>query len=133
MVQGPRSLFPKVFDSSSLISIEKTKRMPALRARKDEVVLPRKVADEVGSQKSPLERFIRKNPAVVADLTPDEERRYLQLLSEPNIDAGEAAAIALAESRNYPLVINDAAARRRAQRLGVNCIDWRDFVNGRVP
>src|SRR5438093_8552846 len=116
MVQGPSSLFPKVFDSSSLISIEKSKQMPALRARRNEVILPRKVANEVGSQESPLRRFIKKNPSAVIDLTPDEERRYLELLREPNIDTGEAAAIAVAEQRRYPLVISDAAARKRAQR-----------------
>jgi predicted nucleic acid-binding protein len=132
MAQGLRSLFPKVFDSSSLISIEKSKRMPALRARKDEVILPRKVAEEVASQESPLRRFVKRNPAVITDLTPKEQNRFLELMSEPNIDAGEAAAISVAEARGHPLVIADGAARRRAVRLGVNCIAWRDFVDGRV-
>src|SRR6266849_6751479 len=132
MKGGQSHLFPKVFDSSSAISIEKAKRMPALRDRKDEVIFPRRVAAELSSQESPLRRLIKKNPMIVTDLTREEERYYLQLLKEPGIDAGEAAAIAVAKTRRYPLVISDAVARRLATRVGIKCLDWLAFVNGKV-
>jgi len=132
MSNGTLSLFPKVFDASSLLSIEKAKRMPALRARRDEVVFPEKVAAEVGGRESPLRRFIKKHPGAVVTLTAQEEETFLELLREPDIDEGEAAAIAVAVRRGYPLIIDDGRARKRAVRLGVKCLGWRDFVDGRA-
>jgi predicted nucleic acid-binding protein len=104
------SRFPKVFDASSLIEIERAKQIKSLRPRRDEVIFPRPVADEVRKGRSPLRRFIEKYPEVVTDLSPAEQRRYLELRRDPNIDKGEAAAIAMAESRRYPLVIDDKRA-----------------------
>jgi predicted nucleic acid-binding protein len=132
MRRGSASLFPKVFDASSLIEIERAKRIKSLRSRRDEVIFPRPVANEIARWRSPLKKFIEKYPEVIRELSPTEQRRYLELRRDPNIDKGEAAAIAMAESRGYPLVIDDKRAKRKAEELGIRCLGWREFVTGAV-
>lgn len=102
--------------------------MEVLRTRSSEVVVPEKLArDELLGRDSPVRRFIRKNPEVVTPMTAIEDRRYLELLKEPGIHKGEAAAIAVAEVRHLPLVIDDGSARRTARRLGIRCLRWKEF------
>ena len=105
--------------------------MHVLRARHAEIVIPAKVSEEVSSQTSPLKRFIKRFPHVVVTLTKQEETRYLGLLGQRGVDPGEAASIAIAENRRLPLVIIDGVPKRLATRLGIKCINWRDFVAGR--
>jgi predicted nucleic acid-binding protein len=128
----PQSLFRLVFDSSALIFIERHGKMGILRRRRTEVLLPEKIADEVSRGNYPLRRFVRKYPTVVMAMTPHEERRYLQIRQQPEIHDGESASIALAGARGFPLVIDDARARRKAENHGIRCGGWQDFVRGRL-
>lgn len=128
MVHAARSLFPYVFDSSSLIFLEKEGHMGQLRRRRDQVILPEKVREEVSQQGSPLGRFLKRYPHVVTPLTLGEEDRYLEIRGQPGIHDGEAAAITLALSRAHPLVIEDKRGRTKAENHGVQCLSGQDFI-----
>ncbi len=95
--------------------------------------MPEKVAEEVSPPGDfPLKKFVGTYPGVVVGMTSEEERRYLQIRRQPGIHDGESAAIAVAEARGHPLVIDDPRARRKAENHGIQCWSWNDFVGGRV-
>ena len=125
-----RSLFQHVFDSSSLIEIERKRHMNDLRRRRSEVVLPEKVANEVGTKGTPLFGFIAHYPEVVSAFDSAEESAYLQIRSQVGIHDGEAAAIAVASVRRIPLVIEDKRGRTKAASHGVGCLTWNEFIHG---
>ena len=104
--------------------------MRHLRTRRNEVILPAKVADEVKQPAQPLTRFLDRYPDVVSPFTSAEENRYLELRGQPGIDDGEAAAITLALSRDIPLVIDDQRGRAKAENHGIRCLSWQDWVEG---
>lgn len=124
------SLFRHVFDSSSLINIERRRQMKFLRQRSGEIMLPQKVAQEVKQSGSPLQRFLDKYPIVVESFNQEEEDLYLTIRVQPGIDDGEAAAIAIAQNRNLPLVIEDKKGRNKAENHGISCISSEEFVKG---
>jgi predicted nucleic acid-binding protein len=135
MPKGPSkgiafSLFQYVFDSSSLINIERRRQMKFLRQRRAEIILPEKVAREVKQPGSPLNRFLDKYPAAVESFNQKEENIYLTIRAQPGIDDGEAAAIAIAHNRNLPLVIEDKKGKSKAENHGISCISSEDFVKG---
>lgn len=128
------SLIRYVFDSSALINIERDRKsFNRLRRRIGEVVLPEKVAKEVMTPGSPLERLLRQNPDVVIAFTSKEEEPYLRVRSQPGIHDAEAAAIALALSQKLPLVIDESErkARGKAKNHGIRCLSSQDFIGGR--
>ena len=123
-------LFPYVFDSSSLINVERSKKMTILRRRKDEVLIPEKVAVEINQPNTPLHRFISNFREVVTRFENDEEEEYLRVRSQVGIDDGEAAAIAMAIKRRLTLIIDDKKAKQKAEKHGVPTHTWQDFVQG---
>jgi len=125
-----RSLFQHVFDSSSLIEIERKHHIADLRRRRSEVVLPEKVAEEVGTRGTPLFRFIKHCPEVVSAFDSAEESAYLQIRAQVGVHDGEAAAIAVASVRKMPLVIEDKRGRTKAASHGVGCLTWNEFIHG---
>lgn len=122
------SFFQLVFDSSSLINIERRRQVKRLRKRRKELVLPEKVADEVKQKRGPLKTLLDSYPSLVALLTQQEEDRYLQIRVQQGIDDGEAAAIALALSRRLPLVVDDKKGRSKAQNHDVECLSSDEFL-----
>jgi predicted nucleic acid-binding protein len=127
-----KCLFQYLFDSSSLINIERNKKMTVLRKRKGEVLIPQKVADEVKQPNTPLARFVSSFPDVVVQLKGDEDRQYLRVRSQVGIDDGEAAAIAVAMNRHLPLVIDDKKGSAKAANHGIQTYTWDDFVKGNI-
>ena len=125
-----KSLFQYLFDSSSLINIERNKRMTILRKRRGEVLIPEKVAAEVNQPNTPLHRFISKFHQVVTQFQNNEEEEYLRVRSQVGIDDGEAAAISMAIKRRLPLVIDDKKGKEKAESHDVQTFAWRDFVEG---
>ena len=127
-----KSLFQFVFDSSSLIWIERKSFMSHLRRRHSEVILPEKVAEEVRQPGFPLENFLDRHPEVVIPLSSAEEYRYLEIRGQPGIHDGEAAAMTVALSRQLPLVIDESEkrARGKAENHGIRCLGWEDFIRG---
>jgi predicted nucleic acid-binding protein len=124
-----RSLFQYVFDSSSLIEIERNGKTGKLRRLRGEVLLPKKVAEEVAQPGTPLRRFISRYSDIISSFQPNEEEEYLRIRSQIGIDDGEASAIALALNRNLPLVIEDIRGRTKAQNHKVECLHWQEFFS----
>lgn len=122
------SLFQHVLDSSSLINFERRRQINELRRKRGDVVVPQKVADEVKQPGSPLKRFFDSYPSLVVSFSPDEESLYLQVRVQQGIDDGEAAAIALAQSRCLPLVIDDKKGKSKAENHGIKCQTSNEFL-----
>ena len=132
MVYKQKSLFEYVFDSSSLIWMERKSQMSCLRRRSAEIIVPEKVAEEVKTPGYPLERFLAHYPDVVTTFNSLEEDLYLEIRGQPGIHDGEAAAITLALSRGLPLVIDESQKRGRgkAENHGIHCLSWQEFMQG---
>lgn len=125
-------LFRSVFDSSSLINIKNKHKMNIIRSRIRNIIIPRKVADELTcpdvSRSDPLCRFVLNYPSVIVQLQGNEEVEYLRVRSQTGIHNGEAAAITIAMNRNLPLVVDDQKAKEKAENHGVNVLSSEDFV-----
>ncbi|MHA1629772.1 MAG: hypothetical protein ACTSVS_06220 [Candidatus Heimdallarchaeota archaeon] len=91
-------------------------------------MIPEKVAEEINQKGAPLHRFIKKYPETITSFQPNEEEEYLRIRRQIGIDDGEAAAIAVALSRNKPLVIEDKKGRNKAQNHGIECLSWNEFL-----
>ncbi len=88
-------------DSSSLINIQRNFGITALEKVKDEILIPEQVKMEVAdhpkiNKKDSLRKFVLDHPEIVVTLGDEEEERFFELLTEPGIDSGEAAAMAVA-------------------------------------
>jgi len=123
-----KELFQYVFDASSLINVERHKKMGELRRRKGGILIPEKVAVEVNMPNSPLHKFISKYPAVVTSFQKTEEEEYLRVRSQVGIDDGEAAAIAISSNRRLPLGIDDKKGKTKAGNHGIKTLSWQDFL-----
>lgn len=123
-----QELFQFVFDASSLINIERNRKIGKLRRAKGAVLIPEKVAKEVNMPNSPLHRFINRYPQVVTPFQANEEELYLKVRSQIGIDDGEAAAIAVALKRNLPLVIDDMKGKTKSENHGIKTLGWQDFI-----
>ncbi|MFQ5851955.1 MAG: hypothetical protein ACE5JU_15395 [Candidatus Binatia bacterium] len=130
MIHESISLFRYVFDSSSLIFIERKRLVTRLRRRHGEILLPEKVAEEVRQPRSPLKTLLDRFPTMIVSFTSAEEQKYLEIRAQAGIDDGEAAAITIALSRSMPLVIEDKKGRSKAQNHGIHCFGWQEFITG---
>lgn len=125
------SLFRYVFDASSLINIERNRKMTQLRRRRGEILIPEKVASEVNIPNSPLHGFISRYPQVITSFQNSEEEEYLRVRSQAGIHDGEAAAIAIASKRNLTLVIDDNKGKTKAENHKIQTLSWNDFLGER--
>ena len=130
-----KSLFQYVLDSSSLINIDREKKMNILRKRKGDVLIPEKVAYEVAydpqiRSDDRLRKFILRCPELVTQFQKGEEEEYLRMRSQAGIHDADAAAIAIALKRRLPLVIDDKKAKEKAKNHSVETLAWQDFVRG---
>lgn len=66
-------------------------------------------------------------------MLPDESRLYLELLRQPEIHDGEAAALAIASQRQAQLVTDDVAAQRKAATHAVECLSTAEFRQQAIP
>lgn len=130
-----KSLFQYVLDSSSLINIDREKKMNILRKRKGDVLISEKVAYEVAYDPQirsgdRLRKFILRCPELVTQFQKGEEEEYLRMRSQAGIHDANAAAIAIALKRRLPLVIDDKKAKEKAKNHSVKTLAWQDFVRG---
>lgn len=128
-----KSLFQCVLDSSSLINIDRERKMKILRKRKGEVLIPEKVAYEVAfdpqiRSDDHLRKFIMKYPELVTRFQGGEEDDYLQIRKQIGIHDADAAAIAISMKRRLPLVIDDKKAKEKAEKHGVETLSWKKFI-----
>lgn len=127
-------LFQCILDSSSLINIDRKKKMNILRKRRGEVLIPEKIAYEVADDPQirsddRLRKFVLKyREELVTPFLPGEEDEYLRIRSQTGIHDADAAAIAIALKRRLQLVIDDKKAKQKADKHGVKTITSDQFV-----
>jgi predicted nucleic acid-binding protein len=123
MRRGQRALFPYVFDSSSLIQVEQLGLMALLRQVSSSVIVPRRVANEIGKRRAmPLATWLASHWDCVTEFaTSAEGEPYLRLRRQLEIHDADAAAIAVARCRGKGLVVEDRAARQKAENHSVRC------------
>ena len=130
-------LWQRVLDSSSLINIQQNEGIKILEKRKGAILISERVKYEVADdprirKRDPLKEFIAKYPEVVTQFKDNEEDKYLRILRQQGIDAGEASAMAIAINRKLPLVIDErnTKATGKAQNHGIKTLSWQEFVKG---
>lgn len=129
-----KGLFQHVFDMSALVNIKINRKMRILRRRKDSVIIPEKVAEEINypgiPTTEPLRRFISRYPQIIIPLRVDEQHEYLRFRRQPGIYKGEASAMAIALKRNLPLIIDEreTKATGKAKNHGIKTLSWQDWV-----
>ena len=97
-------------DTSCLIHLERIDRLDLLRSLYDDIRIPPAVRDEYGGVPEGME------------VTPVSSTALVQLLRR-TVDAGEAELIALStETDEAHLILDDRAARREADDLGLTVI-----------
>ncbi|MBS3769780.1 MAG: DUF3368 domain-containing protein [Bacteroidales bacterium] len=98
-----------VSDTSSLIVLNKIRRLEILQKLFGHIIITQKIAEEFNN---PLPNFISiQNP---------KDKNYQKIL-ESFLDEGEASTIALMmETDNSLLIIDDLKGRRQAKSLGLN-------------
>jgi len=123
-----------VMDSSALINIQRNKGINYLKRRKGAILIPKRVEYEVAldpriPMRDPLRQFVLRNPEIVTQFRNDEGEEFLKILRQPEIDDGEAAAIAIALKRGLPLVIDERNTRAtgKARNHGIKVLKSEDF------
>ena len=126
---GPRY----VLDATTLINFERSsdlKRLPPAGVR---LFIPDRVAREVNRPQTRLETWLKRHPRLVTAMLPEESRLYLELIRQPEIHDGEAAALAIASRRQAQLVTDDIAAQRKAAAHTVECLSTVEFRQRAIP
>jgi uncharacterized protein len=110
-----------IADSSPLISLAILEQLELLTQLYQRVLIPPAVWDEITVQGAGLPGSLAVSQATWLEIqAPDPS--MLQPLAIL-VDRGEAAAIALAQSiSNSMVMLDDARARRVAERFGIRCI-----------
>lgn len=107
-----------VADSSPLIALSRINQLELLSQLFDAVLIPRAVAEELfpmGKQKKGIALLQAAGWIITQDL---KDPSFIGAVS-PGLDLGERAAIALAREQELALIIDDAAGREEAARLGI--------------
>lgn len=124
-----------VMDSSAIINIQRNKGIDYLKRRKGAILIPKRVEYEVALDPripmgDPLRHFVLGNPEIVTQFQNDEDEEFLKILRQPEIDDGEAAAMAIALKRALPLVIDErnTKATGKARNHGIKVLKSEDFV-----
>jgi predicted nucleic acid-binding protein len=109
---------PIVADSSPLIALARINRLDLLEQLFGQIIIPPTVVHELtlkGRRKKGVAALRAAPWIVVRDLT---SAHSLGIVSA-TLDAGERAAIALAHEQGHPLLVDELAGRREADRLGL--------------
>lgn len=122
-----------MLDATTLIHFERSGDLSRLPPPDARLFIPQRVAREVNKPGTRLERWLRRNAQLVVMMLPEEGRRYLEFLRQPEIHDGEAAALATALHRNAHLVTDDVAAQRKAASHGLRWLQTADFLQEAIP
>jgi len=120
-----------VFDASSLIKLEKPNRLSILADLSARVFIPYRIAREINTPRTDLERWLSQNHERVTHFLPEEHELYYQFYTQtqPKIHDGEAAALAVALNRGATLVIDDNTAKAKAESHGIYCLSVNEFLD----
>lgn len=132
-------LWRYIMDSSALINIQRNAGIIILKKRIGAILMPEKVAYEVAyhpmiTKTDPLRQFVLENPQLITQFQNNEEDEFLQIRSQPEIDDGEAAAMAIALKRELRLVIDErnTKATGKAKNHGIKVFSSEDFIKGKT-
>lgn len=117
-----------VFDSSSLINLERSRELRRLSTPGNSLLVPSRVAKEVSKGTSPLATWLRKGK-VAKFVVDGENQLFMKIrLQEKLLSDADIQGIVIAQQRKATYVVDEAAARKVAQNLGVRCINAEDFM-----
>jgi len=131
-----------VSNTSPLIALSAIRRLDLLYRIFPSVTIPQGVCDEIMSDGTPW------NAATVIRDALSKKATWIEVVCTPQIPLltslsqhlglGEAEAIVLAHSRNMTVLLDDKAARKSGNRLGLNVIGTlailaRSKKNGTIP
>jgi len=132
MPRRPGPLFEVyVFDSSSLIELERGKQLRKLREPEGRIIVPDRVEGEVAKARAPLKTWLARHRHVVSRFAVPKEAEVWQALlrqTDPKVHDGEAAALAMAIVREKALVSEERAVQRKAEEKDVRCLKATDFL-----
>lgn len=129
MVDTPAPKPPRyVFDSSSLINLERSRDLKRLSTPGNSLIVPSRVAKEVSKGTSPLATWLRKGN--VANFIVDGENQLFMKIrvQEKLLSDADIQGIVIAQQRKATYVVDEAAAKRVAETLGVRCLKTNDFL-----
>lgn len=117
-----------VFDSSSLINLERSRELKRLSIPGISLIIPSRVAKEVSRGASPLATWLKKGK--VANFVVDSENQlFMKMrLEEQLLSDADIQGIVIANQRKATYVLEEKAARRVAENLGVRCLNTKDFL-----
>jgi predicted nucleic acid-binding protein len=121
----------KVFDSSPLIAILGNLASPELLAcfitMGYSLYVPNKVVEEISNhpEKQNLQRMLNKKEMIMLKPLPEEDIQKFRD-RHPRLGKGESELILLAqewkkENKKFCCIIDDAVARKTAEKLGLKC------------
>lgn len=117
-----------VFDSSSLINLEHSSELKLLSKPGNLLIVPSRVAKEINKRGSRLGTWLKKGK-VAYFLVDSENQLFMKLrVSEKALSDADIQGIVIARQRNATYVVEEAAARKVAEELGVRCINAADFM-----
>lgn len=111
-----------VADTGPLIALAKIDQLALLQALFGDVAIPPTVMQESLAKQSPESRRIRQALASYISLIPLSTIPPDITLATQGLDLGEAEAVALATAQGFPLLIDDAAGRKAALKVGTQVI-----------
>lgn len=129
-----------VFDASSLIDLENSRELGLLSELGSLVVVPSRVAKEVNRRGTPIHRWFqggigrgrrRRERRRVADfVVPAEGGLFLRLKQQhPYLSDADIQGIVMAHQRNATYVVEENAATRVAEGLGIRCLRAQEFID----
>ena len=126
---------PYVFDSSSLIDLERANTLRRIPVEPGLVVIPQRVFSEINKPRTPIATWLRRNGLRPAQFqTPEEVTLYLTLRRVyPGLGDGEASAIAIASGRAGTVVTGDRLARIAAEGTEVRWVGLDQYFREVVP
>ena len=125
---------PYVFDSSSLIDVERSRNLRKIPVEPGAVVIPQRVFSEVNKPGTPIATWLRRNRLAPTQFLPDEGSHYLRLKRDhTGLGDGEAAAIAIAVQRRGTVVTEDRLATTIAEAQGARCVNTEGYFREVLP
>src|SRR5580658_4109556 len=131
-----------ISDTSPLIALSAIKRLDLLYGIFPSVIIPQGVSDEIISDETPW-----KEATAIRDAL-SKKATWIEVVCAPEIPLftslsqhlgrGEAETIVLALSRNMTVLLDDKAARKAGNQLGLTVIGTlailaRSKMNGAIP
>ena len=122
-----------VFDSSSLIELERSHDLRHLSPPGNFLIVPSRVAKEVNKRGSPLATWLKKGRVAMFVATSEHELFYRLTLQAQGLSDADIQGIVITHHRRGKYVVEENAARRMAENLGLSCLSAKEFLSEFLP